>query len=181
LPLQKIDFNSVEYEYHKVADGEMLDDDFKSEEQEFTDYYHVDSLQDVRERLVRLYLLKIDGKIMGYVTLAMAHIRNDATPEIESKQINGTIPALLISHLAVRAGNHRRGIGEELLRMVLGKLVPSLHTRAGCRYVMLNPRDDQGVRDFYTAFGFDYIDKFKSDGNSDKESDACLYDLLKKS
>ncbi len=38
---------------------------------------------------------------------------------------------------------------------------------------MLNPRDDQGVRDFYSNYGFTYY----SNLNNDKESDAFLMDL----
>lgn len=173
----KIDFDSIHYEFLLITDKDLIESDFTSEEKEFTDYYHMDSWQDVLERLVKMYILKIDGKVMWYVTLAMAHIRNDATPQIKEKGINGTVPALLISHLAVRKGNHRRGIGKAMLKNIFGSVVPELHSRAGCRYVMLNPRDAQYVRDFYTDFGFDYYDKFLADGKSDKESDACLYDL----
>ncbi len=177
---EKIDFDTVPYEFLQVKDTDLLEDDFASDEKEFTDYYHIDALQDVRERLVRMYILKINGAVLGYVTLAMAHIRNDATEEIKNKEVNGTIPALLISHLAVRQRYERRGIGTALLKNVFGYLVPELHTRAGCRYVVLNPRDDAGVRSFYKSYGFDYYDKFLRDGTLDKTSDAFLYDLKKK-
>ncbi len=109
---------------------------------------------------------------MGYVTLAMAHIRPDATEEIKEKRVNGNIPALLISHLAVRKDFLRRGIGTSLLDLVFAT-VPELEKWAGCRYVMLNPRDDQGVRDFYIKYGFKYEPNFEGD----MENDACLVNL----
>ncbi len=174
MSLSKIDFTTIDYEYYKVPNTDPLDDDFKSEIQEFTDYYHRDSLQDIREKLVQMYVLKIEGKVMGYVTLAMTHIRNDVTEAIKEKDVNGTIPALLISHLAVRAGHNRRGIGHELLDMIFSRLVPKLKKFAGCRYVMLNPRDDAGVRKFYDDYGFDYAEN----AMNDKESDAFLYDVI---
>jgi len=179
LSLNKIDFEITPYDFLLVADKDLIEDDFESSEQEFTDYFHRDGWQDILEKIVKMYVLKLDGKVMGYVTLAMAHIRHDATAEIKAKEINGTIPALLISHLAVHKDHQRRHIGQTMLKEIFGYIVPEITKRAGCRYVMLNPRDDQGVRDFYIAYGFDYYDKFLADGKSDKTSDAFLYDLKK--
>lgn len=126
--------------FYMVTEGEMPDDIFESGAEEFTDHYRTESLQDIRERLVRVYVAK-RGNLVGYVTLAMAHLRHDATDEIRAKEVNGNIPALLISHLAVHKNFHRRGIGTHLLNLVL-HIVPGLERWAGCRYVMLNPRDD---------------------------------------
>ena len=169
----KINFDTANVEYFQIEESDLLDDDFESDIDEFTQYYHMECLSDVRERIVHAYFIKVDGVNMGYVTLAMAHIRNNATEAIKSKEINGNVPALLISHIAVRKNNQRRGIGRALLDLVFVHLVPELTNRAGCRYVMLNPRDDQEVRDFYTNYGFEYYPNFVDD----KESDACLYDL----
>ena len=126
----------------------------------------------MRERLVRIYVVKRGERVAGYVTLAMAHIRPDATEEIKEKEVNVNIPALLISHLAVRKDFLRRGIGTSLLDLVFA-IVPELEQWAGCRYVMLNPRDDQGVRDFYVKYGFKYEPSFEGD----MENDACLVNL----
>ncbi len=176
MSLPKIDFNSIDYEYYQVQESDLLEDGFESNEQEFTDYYHKISLGDVREQIIRMYQLRIEGEVMGYVTVAAAHIRNDATPAIEAKEICTTVPALLISHLAVKKGNQRRGIGRELLDMVFVKILPEIKNRVGCRYVMLNPRDDPTVHEFYKAYGFEYYEN----AMDDKESDAFLYDLLKR-
>ncbi|MCA9819964.1 MAG: GNAT family N-acetyltransferase [Nitrosarchaeum sp.] len=151
----------------------MLDEDFHCDIDEFTEYYSLLCLNDVRERIVHAYVIKINDDVAGYVTLAMAHIRPDATKAIEAKGINENVPALLISHLAVDETYQGHGVGTALLDFVFLYLIPNLKNRAGCRYVMLNPRDDEGVRQFYINYGFDYYDNFKSD----KNSDACLYDL----
>ncbi len=55
-----------------------------------------------------MYQLKIKGEAMGYVTVAASHIRNDATPPIEAKEICTTVPSLLISHLAVKWKSKKR-------------------------------------------------------------------------
>ena len=121
---------------------------------------------------MRTYVVKRGERVSGYVTLAMAHTRPDATEEIKEKRVNGNIPALLISHLVVRKDFLRRGIGTSLLDLVFA-IVPELEKWAGCRYVMLNPRDDQGVRDFYVKYGFKYEPNFEGD----MENDACLMNL----
>ena len=160
--------------FYMVTEKKMPDDRFESSVEEFTDYYRTESLQDIRERLVRMYVAKHGNLVVGYVTLAMAHLRHDATDEIRAKEVNGNIPALLISHLAVHKNFHRRGIGTQLLNLVF-HIAPKLERWAGCRYVMLNPRDDGGVRDFYNNYGFTYYPNI----NDDRERDAFLMDLKK--
>lgn len=149
------------------------DQSFESSISEFTEYYKMQSHFDVNEKLVRLYELKQNNKTIGFVTLATAHIRSDATPEIREKEVNGNIPSLLISHLAVHKDFQRKGIGTAFLDFIFFQLVPQIKSISGCRYVLLNPLDDKGVRAFYHQYGF----KYYSNLNDDKESDAFLMDL----
>lgn len=160
------------YKYYQAGEGDVPDAGFDSGIKEFTDYYRTHSLQDMRERLVRMYLVKRNGRVLGYVALAMSRIRHDATPEIEKKEINGNVPALVISHLAVHKDFQRKGIVFKLRDLVFD-IVPKLEPWAGCRYVMLNPRDDQGVRDFYAEYGFEYKPNFRDEC----VHNACLMDL----
>ena len=175
MSTNKIDLNSIIYDYYPVSASDLLDDGFESSVEEFTEYYHMLALGDVREEIIKMYLLKIEGKVMGYVTVAASHLRNTATPAIAAKEINATIPAVLISHLAVRKGYERRGIGSALLDLVVTRIVPEIRSRIGCRYVVLNPRDDAGVYAFYEAYGFRYYEEAGDDGMTD----MFLYDLLK--
>ena len=131
------------------------------------------ALGDVREEVVGMYLLKMEDEVMGYVTVAASHLRNRATAAIAAKEINATIPAVLISHLAVRNGYERRGIGGALLDMVINKIVPEIRSRIGCRYVILSPRNDPGVYEFYKAYGFEYFER----AGDDERSGMFLYDL----
>ena len=156
----------------QVGENDIRDENFKSDVEEFTTYYHWDSLHDIRERLVHMYVIKHDGCTIGYVTLAMSHIRYDATQQIRKKGINGTVPALIISHLAVHEDFQRQGIGNRLLNVIFN-LMPRLERYAGCRYVIVHPRNDAGVRKFYKEYGFTYYPDFKDD----KCRDAFLMDL----
>ena len=160
------------YEYCQIDEHYVLENDFESDVKEFTDYYHRDSIQDMLDWLVRMYVIKRNSQVLGYVTLAMARLRSDATEKIKELRVNENIPALLISHLAVHKDFQRRKIGTKLLDLVF-ELVPKLQKRAGCRYVMLSPRDDSGVMAFYENYGFEHPPNFKDD----KYSDAYLMDL----
>lgn len=159
-------------EYYQADQADSPDATFKSSVEEFTEYYHKNSFYDMQERLVRMYVATHDRRVVGYVTLAMAHLRPDATKEIKEKEVNGNIPALLISHLAVHEDHQRLGIGSKLLDLVF-YVVPKLERWSGCRYVVLSPRDDAGVINFYERYGFEYAPNF----NDDKYSAACLMDL----
>ena len=136
-----------------------------------------------------MYVIVYNGnkkKVLGYVTLAMAHIRHDAIEKAKSKEIHGNIPALLISHLAVHKDYQRQNLGTLLLDTIFD-LALNLQSMAGCRYIILEPRDDQGVRDFYSNYGFEYYPNFKieeyKEENLKEERDnkvkAFLFDLAK--
>ena len=171
--MTKIDFSKHDVEYPQVSESDLLDDGFESSVEEFTAYYHINKLGDVRKRIVRVYRMVLDGTVVGYVTVSLAHLKPDATRAIKTKETTSNIPALLISHLTVHKNYLRRGIGSELLDMVFSKIVPGIESRAGCRYVMLHPRDDPEVHAFYKKCRFEY--EPRSDRNSDRE--LFLFDL----
>ena len=98
--------------------------------EEFTTYYRINMLGDVRERIVQTYRMFLDGTVVGYVTVSLAHLKPDATRAIKEKETTSNIPALLISHLAVHKDYLRRGIGNELLNMVFSEIVPGIESKA---------------------------------------------------
>ncbi len=175
---EQIDFNDTSLiEFQRVKSITELNG-FTSDVDDFNDYISPEMTFDIEQSITQVYLIKIAGHVAGYVDLAAAHLRNNATPAILEKRIESNVPALLISRLAVDIVFQGHDVGRALLDLVITKLVPKLKKIVGCRYVMLNPRNDQGVRDFYTNYGFDYIEKLKDGGEPDNESDACLFDLI---
>ena len=160
------------YEYYQIDEQYILENAFTSSVKEFTDYYHRDSIQDMSNWLARMYVIERNSQVLGYVTLAMARLRSDATKKIKKIGVNENIPALLISHLAVHKDFQRCKIGTKLLDLVF-ELVPKLQKWAGCRYVLLSPRNDSSVMAFYDNYGFEHPPNFKDD----KYSDVYLMDL----
>lgn len=169
-----VEFNpdNSNYKIVKIEKTDRRDKTFESSIKEFTEYYHIQSVFDMQHKLVRLYEFRLDSKTIGFITLAMTHIKPTATVETKAKEINGNIPALLISHLSTHKNFQRCGIGTRLLDYVF-TIIPQIESLVGCRYILLNPLDDQGVRDFYLSNNFKYYSNFEDD----KESDAFLMDL----
>ena len=168
----KINFDTDNVEFERLEPTDPIDKTFQSSDNEFTDYYQIQSQYDLQEGLARTYLLKIDDRVVGYVSLAMAHLRKESTEQTQAKESDGNIPALLISHLSAHKDHPREGIGTRLVDESL-RFATKYSEYIGCRYLMLNPRDDDGVRKFYESYGFTYI----SNEKDDKERDAFILDI----
>ena len=149
-----------------------IDDSFNAGVNDFTDYYRTQSGYDLQEGLSQTYYLKMNEKIIGYVSIAMAHLRKDTTENMDTKQTCSNIPTLLISHLATHVDYQKKGIGTLLLDEIF-RISVGLSKIIGCRYIMLNPRNDEGVREFYRKNEYTYIPNLKDD----KESDAFIKDI----
>ncbi|MBS1267568.1 MAG: hypothetical protein MAG458_00272 [Nitrosopumilus sp.] len=186
---QRIDFNdNTLVKFRRVKTSKQLSG-FVSDIEEFNNYIGPEMDFDLENNITKVYLIEIAGYVAGYFDLAMAHLRNNVTPKIVKKGIESNVPALLLSRLAVDVTFQEHGVGTTMVHMILEKLVPKLKKISGCRYLMLNPRDDLGVRTFYENLGFEYIEKLKTERPKwwiwrkvvekyDRESDAFLFDLI---
>lgn len=110
----------------------------------------------------KTWVLKFNGRVLGFISVAMAHMQKARTTYFEGKKSDSNIPALLIGHLATHKDALRRGIGKELVKWAIREAVNN-SKRIGCRIVMLNPDDDQIVKSFYNALNFRYVDHSKKD------------------
>ncbi len=140
--------------------------------EDYLKYYQYDALYDAQENLAHTYLLKLDEKVLGYVSVALAHIRKENRDKMMKKGTDGNISALLISHLATDSRFLRQGVGTTLIDVALD-MAKSISRYIGCRYLALHPEDDDGVKQFYAKYGFEYIEKTVED----KEKDLFILDI----
>ena len=63
--MTKVDFSKHDVEYPQVLEFDLLDDGFESSVEEFTTYYHINMLGDIRERIVQAYHMVLDGTVVG--------------------------------------------------------------------------------------------------------------------
>ena len=145
------------------------DSEFECKNPSYTEYYHVTAFNDMKEGIGQTWLCMYKKQMIGFVTIAMAHMRPERDERLRGKGY-GNIPALLIGHLATHKDYERKGVGTNLIAWAIREAV-SYSKRIGCRVVMLNPEDDPEVRDFYTKRGFTYVPQ------NDKERDAFYLDI----
>ncbi len=143
-----------------------LDMTFDCTNPDYVKYYQYDALYDAQENLAQTYLLKLEKKVLGYFSIAMAHIRKENKDAMMEKGTDGNIPALLISHLATDRKFLRHGVGTALIDIALD-MAKSMSRYTGCRYLILHPEDDDGVKQFYAKYGFEYIGKIVEDPKKD--------------
>lgn len=114
--------------------------DFRCSKPEFEEYLRVDALYDQDAHMGQTHIFMYEGRVVGYVVLAMAHMpmAEQKTPDIDTY---GTVPALLISHLATHRQYGRRGIGRNMILWVVG-YGRKIAKKIGCRIVLVSSDSD---------------------------------------
>lgn len=140
---------------------------FACSKEKFQEYLTVHALNDQMEQIGQTWLFIYEEKIIGFITIAMGHMKKD---EHASLQIDafGNIPALLIGYLATHKDYEGNGIGRYMVSWAISKAVEYSES-IGCRIVMLNPEKD--VIDFYQKLGFTYVP------HEDDEYDSMFIDI----
>ena len=114
---------------------EFEDLGFACSKPEFAEYL-IDAYYDQDAQMGRTYVFEHKGRIVGYVVLAMAHM-----PVTEQQHLNistyGTVPALLISHLATHKQYERRGVCKNMLLWAIS-YGEQISESVGCRVVIVS-------------------------------------------
>ena len=93
--------------------------------------------------------------VVGYVSLSAAQIERAHLPKPAQRNRPDPLPALLLGQLAVDRQHQGRGYARSLLLFGLETAV-RFSKEIGCFGVLTHPLDD-GVRAFYTRFGFETL------------------------
>ncbi len=86
--------------YRKLTDNTTGLSDFDCSKSDFVDYLKVNALSDQIAQIGQTWIFVYDGKIIGFITIAMGHMKQD---EHESLQVDGfgNIPALNILNFII--------------------------------------------------------------------------------
>jgi predicted N-acetyltransferase YhbS len=95
------------------------------------------------------------GAIAGYVSMCAAQIERAHLPKSAQRNRPDPIPALLLGQLAVDQQYQGKGHSRSLMLFALETAV-RFSKEIGCFGVLTHPLDD-GVRAFYTRFGFETL------------------------
>lgn len=131
-------------------------DSFESSDKDFTDYLHVNSFSDQNLNIGQTWLYVYNEKIiLGYITLAMAHMTQKEHKKLEVDGF-GNIPGLIIGQIATNKEYECSGVATKMINWAINE-ANNYSKHVGCKIVMLNPKDDEKIREFYRKRGFVYV------------------------
>jgi GNAT superfamily N-acetyltransferase len=102
------------------------------------------------------YVAAEDQHILGYATVAAAHVEIEGLPVGARKKLpRYPLPVLRLARLGVDQAAQGRGLGVQLLRFVL-RLALAMVDAYGCLGVMVDAKP--AAVDFYAKYGFVSVD-----------------------
>ena len=110
-----------------------------------------------------------NGAVLGYISVAMGHMRPDRDPALRGMGY-GNVPALLVGYLATDKRHERQGVASDLLLWAVHEATRA-SKRVGCRISVLNSTGDPAIKRFYRNRGYRYVPA------SDGEADAFCIDI----
>jgi len=114
------------------------------------------------------YVIHIDNKIIGYITISAASIKK---VNIQANKPYEDIPVLRIARLAVDKSYQKKGIGKRLLKFTINKAI-ELKENYGCAGIVVDAKDE--AVEFYKKYGFIGMNTFE------KHINVSMYLSLKK-
>ena len=137
---------------------------FRSGDADLDRFFHRFAGQNqFRHHLGVTYVAVQDRSVLGYATVAAAHIENeDLPPATRRKLPRYPLPVLRLARLAVDQSAHGQGVGLQLLRFVL-RLARQMADEYGCVGVLVDAKPEAEA--FYAKYGFVAVDAVE--GRSD--------------
>jgi ribosomal protein S18 acetylase RimI-like enzyme len=129
--------------------------------------------------------------VVGYVTTSMTILQVQSSGQREKAKLQGAVqfreggkqydkfPAMLIGVLGVCQRYRRKGVGEAMVRYVLGQAL-RLNDTVGCRFVTVDSEPSAEATGLYEKCGFERLEKAERKGASAgrEETVAMYYDLV---
>lgn len=145
--------------------------DFDCEDVDYNDFIKNHALNHQRLKLGTTYLFFYQGKLVGYVTIAMGDLKKEkASDELKNARPLRNIPCLFLAQMARDKSVKRLGVGDILIEWVIGKAMRA-SSEIACRFVLLECEDHN--INVYERNGFSLIPKGKKD-----KRNYMFYDLL---
>jgi predicted N-acetyltransferase YhbS len=116
-----------------------------------------------RHHLGVTYVAVEEWKVLGFATVAAAHVEIDDLPLATRRKLpHYPLPVLRLARLAVDQSAQGQGLGLELLRFVL-RLALQMADDFGCVGVVVDAK--RGAEAFYAKYGFEAVETLE--GQSD--------------
>jgi len=138
---------------------------FRSGDPDLDRFLHKYAAQNqFRHHIGSTYVAVAEAGLLGYVTIAPAHLEVERLPATVRKKLpRYPIPVLRLARLAVDEAAQGQGVGRELLRFVL-QLALHLADGFGCAGVVVDAK--VGAVPFYERFGFFPLEVLEGHGSA---------------
>jgi GNAT superfamily N-acetyltransferase len=132
------------------------DDDvagFDSGEPSLDAYLRGRALANHVEGASRCFVTSRDGRVVGFYALASAAVDRADTPGRVRRNMPDPVPVILLSRLAIDAQEQGKGLGAQLLRDAIARVVAAAEI-VGVRALLVHALHEQ-AREFYAHFDFE--------------------------
>ena len=136
-----------------------------------------DAVKSASANLTRTYVAKEEGEshVLAYISIMCAEIAFEQTYSIADKIGADRYeyqPAVRIARLAVDSGSQKQGLGERLVKFVIGIVLAAIQPAIGCRFLVLDAKRPSIA--FYEKLGFRLLD---TEANRAKDAPMMFLDL----
>ena len=122
----------------KFIEGEPISKNFNCGEETLNNFIHKEVSAYQRERLGITYLIHLDSKLVGFVTLSMAGLKTEKMEIGEKLKIRlESYPALQIGQLAIDKKYQGHGYGKKIILWCMSQAIEYCE-EIGCRLLVLN-------------------------------------------
>ena len=130
---------------------------FRSGDADLDRFFHRFAGQNqFRHHLGVTYVAVQDRSVLGYATVAAAHVEIDHLPPATRRKLpRYPLPVLRLARLAVDQSARGQGVGLQLLRFVL-RLARQMADEYGCVGVVVDAKPEAEA--FYAKYGFAAVD-----------------------
>lgn len=150
--------HNIPYEDVLIEKAEwQMPADFRCRKPEFAEYLVASAAYDQQQGMGQLYWAIHDGRVVGYMVLAMDSADNEAQALLGIDTF-GNVPGLLVASLATDKRHERRGVATCLMSHAT-KIADHRATKVGCRAVLCNAEHD--VVSFYEKLGFSKLNEYE--------------------
>lgn len=153
-------------------DGESISNSFDCGEESLNNFIHKEVSAYQRERLGITYLIHLDSKLVGFVTISMAGVRTEKMELDEKLKIRlESYPALQIGQLAIDKKYQGQGYGKKIILWCMSKAV-EYSGEIGCRLLVLNSLPSS--IEFYNKCNFKQLKR------QDNRREKTMYQVIPK-
>ena len=149
---------------------------FRSGDVDLDRFFHQFAGQNqFRHYLGVTYVAVDEVRIVGFATLAAAHVEVDELPAVARKQLPSyPLPVLRLARLGVDQSAQGQGLGLQLLRFVL-QLALRMADNYGCVGVIVDAKPN--AVSFYAKYGFIAVDAIEGRSNARPEPTPMFHSI----